>query len=208
MKDRKEIPIKTNNITFEDLDNININNNSSSSTHIENNLINENIHQENFFEKIIFDKYKREITDKEELKSEYLIWHKETLKSLLVENSFFFQKKNFKKAFNIMNIHPYLTMRDKRNIELIRTKIKDKYQRLLFFNSGFTFMLILFLLRRNNRNIETRIIIKTNMVRILMYIMISFASFNIFFNHYYKINFLNEYFQQENLTQKLIKEYI
>lgn len=172
-------------------------------------LVNKNIWNEKFFEKILYEKLKENhIEDKNLLKEKYISWHKGLLESIINPETKNFENTNFTNALKVLNIHPCLTRKDKKNLDLIKSQIKDSYRKQYLLNSFLGFSIIIYVIRRNNPGVEFRKLIIQNKIRILAYNMIIFFAFDAFFNSYYKLRLLNQYSKEYKLTDKYISGYI
>jgi len=190
-------------ITFEDLDSNKINEFSA------NELSNKNIWKEKFFERILYEELKNNyIQDQLELQQKYISWHKNLLNSIINPKTYTFENTTFSNALKIMNIHPYLTKKDKKNLDLIKSQIKNSYQKHYVFNCIFGFTMILMIIKRKFPNVEFKELVKRQKYRIIGYNMLIFIAYDSFFNSVVKLRLLNNYSEEYKLKQKYISDYL
>ena len=190
-------------LTFDDI----INNRTINSS--QDDLANQNIWKEKFFENILYQQLKQNhIEDPDEIKDKYISWHRNLLGSIVNPKTQAFENTSFSNALKVMNIHPYLTKKDKKNLELIKIQIKDSYRNQYIFNCIFGFIVVLVMIRRKFPKVELRELVKKQKFRILGYNMFIFIAYDTFFNSVVKIRLLNQYSQEYKLTKKYISDYV
>lgn len=172
-------------------------------------LANQNIWKEKFFENILYQQLKEHyIQDSNELREKYISWHRNLLGSIVNSKTEAFENTSFTNALKVIKIHPYLTKKDKKNLELIQSQIKDTYRKQYIFNCLFGFILVIVVFRRKFPNVEFRELVKKQKFRIIGYNMFIFIAYDTFFNSVVKLRLLNNYSQEYKLTQKYISGYI
>jgi len=190
-------------LTFDDI----LNNRKINST--ADDLANPNIWKETFFENVLYQQLKENyIQDQNEIKDKYISWHRNLLGSMINPKTKAFANTSFSNAMKVMNIHPFLTKKDKKNLELIKSQIKDSYRKQYIFNCFFGFILVLVMISRKFPKVELRELVKKQKFRILGYNMFIFIAYDTFFNSVVKLRLLNQYSQEYNLTQKYISDYL
>jgi len=172
-------------------------------------LANQNIWKEKFFENILYQQLKKShIEDPKEIRDEYISWHKNLLGSIVNPKTKAFKNTSFANALKVMNIHPYITKKDKKNLDLIRSQIKDNYRKQYIVNCIFGFIAVIIMIRRKFPNMEFRELVKKQKYRIISYNMFIFIAYDTFFNSVIKLRLLNQYSQEHKLTQKYISDYV
>lgn len=148
------------------------------------------------------------VQDANEIKDIYISWHRNLLGSIVNPKTFSFENTGFSNALKVMSIHPYLTKKDKKNLELIKTRIQDNYRNQYIFNCVFGFILILSMIRRKFPKMDFKELVKKQKFRIIGYNMLIFIAYDTFFNSVVKLRLLNQYSQEFKLTKKYISDYV
>jgi len=201
--EKSDTPKKSVSITFEDLQNNKIIESSPDD------LANDNIWNEKFFPMVYMGDKKDIDTDNQDiLKEKYISWHKELLGSIINPENKLFYRTNFTNAMNIMHVHPFLTKKDKKNLDLLLSQINTSYRKQYVFNCIFGFPIILMYFKSRYRELKLKQLIRRHRFRIIFYNMMIFLIFDIIFNSITKVQLLNKYSHEYNLTEKYIDGYI
>jgi hypothetical protein len=156
--------MEKNKITFESIieqENNDLNKNVSSDMPIK-----KNYWEHENFHNIFYTRTKRFSKDENELKKEYDTWHKEmgrayyspelhkfTIDDLTTKHKL----KSSNDLIKYLNYHPLLTLKDKKNISLIKKEIEDKYFRNSFINTCLGLFVIISICRKQASKEKTNL---------------------------------------------------
>jgi hypothetical protein len=206
---------KSQKVTFESL------NNKDLEFYLDNKgleLVNKYYWKNENFHLIYFSRKNHFSTDESELKDEYEKWHREIgtlyfnpdLKKFVVDILPFRQRlKAANEIAKFVNYHPLLTIKDQKNLNLIKKEISDKYFRNSVFNTFMGIMVIL-AFSRNQAASEKKplaLIIKKNYFLSISLLFISFLVLDYSFRlRKYKI-FLDS-LSEKNMTERYFANYL
>jgi len=209
MKSGKDISNTNSNlITYESLTF-----NENQTTTFEDSPINKNYWKSPEFQKVYFEQNKKFHLDDENLKSEFDKWHKELGRKLYDLETKKFKFIPFKitsiDLTKFLQIHPLLDNKDKRNLELIRQELHNKYKRHIFLNLcvGITMMMtyIKIIGRRENRTVST--VVKKYYIPILFLFTISVIWVDSRFK-IYKPKYMGEMLIKKGMDKKYFENYL
>ena len=196
-------------VTFETLSSI-IENNTP--LELEDPLINNLIWKTEEFQKIYFDRNKKFGSD-ENLKSEFSIWHKELGTKIYDVKSNKFNFLPFKitslDITNYLKFHPLLTQRDKKNLELIRQELNNKFKRHILTNFlvGITVMLTYLKIKGRIQKTSISIVVKKNYLPIMLAFFISVIWVDSRFK-IYKPKYMQEMLINKGMDKKYFINYL
>jgi hypothetical protein len=206
---------KSQKVTFESL------NNKDIEFYLDNKgleLVNKYYWKNENFHLIYFSRKNHFSTDESELKDEYEKWHREIgtryfnpeIKKFIVDLLPFRQRlRAANEIAKFINYHPLLTIKDQKNLNLIKKEISDKYFRNSVFNTFMGIMVIL-AFSRNQAASEKKplaLIIKKNYFLSISLLFISFLVLDYSFRlRKYKI-FLDS-LSEKNMTERYFANYL
>ncbi len=207
MKNTTNHPTKI--VTFETLSS-NIENNTP--LELEDPLINNLIWKTEEFQKIYFERNKKFGSD-ENLKSEFPIWHKQLGTKIYDVKSNKFNFIPFKitslDITNYLKFHPLLTQRDKKNLELIRQELNNKFKRHIFTNFlvGISVMLTYLKIKGRIQKTSISIVVKKNYLPIMLAFLISVIWVDSRFK-IYKPKYMQEMLINKGMDKKYFINYL
>ena len=196
-------------VTFETLSSI-IENNTP--LELEDPLINNLIWKTEEFQKIYFERNKKFGSD-ENLKSEFSNWHKELGTKIYDVKSNKFNFLPFKitslDITNYLKFHPLLTQRDKKNLELIRQELNNKFKRHILTNFlvGITVMLTYLKIKGRIQKTSISIVVKKNYLPIMLAFFISVMWVDSRFK-IYKPKYMQEMLINKGMDKKYFINYL
>jgi hypothetical protein len=111
-------------------------------------LVNKEIWKKDEFSKSFFKRKNYFSSDENELKDEFNSWHKELGEKIFDKERKKFTKKFLMKELNeYVKLHPNLTLKDEKKLELINKELKQEFFRYYFLNLFIGCSLSLFYLR-------------------------------------------------------------
>ena len=191
------------------------------SSNIENNtlpvfddpLINNHMWKTEEFQKIYFERNKKFGSDDENLKREFSNWHKELGTKIYDVKSHKFNFIPLKitsiDITNYLKFHPLLTQRDKKNLELIRQELNNKFKRHIFTNFlvGITVMLSYLKIKGRIQKTSISLVVKKNYIPIMLAFFISVIWVDSRFK-VYKPKYMQEMLIKKGMDKKYFINYL
>ena len=176
-------------------------------------LINNEMWKSEEFQKIFFERNKKFTGDEENLKREFYNWHKELGKKIydikLNQFNFIPFKITSIDITNYLKFHPLLTQRDKKNLELIRQEINNKFKRHILTNFLVGISVILTYLKIKGKREKTSIahVVKKNYLPIMLAFFISVLWVDSRFK-IYKPKYMEEMLVNKGMDKKYFITYL
>jgi len=181
-------------------------------------LIKKNYWEHENFHNIFYTRTKRFSKDENELKKEYDTWHKEigltyynpelhkfTIDDLATK----LRLKSSNDIIKYLNYHPLLTLKDKKNISLIKKEIEDKYFRNSVINTCLGLFVIISICRRQAFKEKTNLaqVVKKHYFLAVSSLFMSFVIIDFGFR-YKKHKFLIDSLYDKKMVDRYFDKYL
>ncbi len=181
-------------------------------------LANEHFWKNENFTKIFYKRKNRFSSNDNEIKEEFLSWHKEIGNKHYNKTTGEFQLKNlnfpqtrlaYSEILHYINLHPLLTIKDKKILKIVKNEVNDKLKNFLMMNTlfafGVSYSFIFFKARRDK--IAVNKVAKENFIRVLFLFTISVIYIDLKFK-LKKPYILVDKLCDSNFDEKYFKSYL
>lgn len=170
------------------------------------------------FHNIFYARTNRFSKDENELKKEYDTWHKEmgrtyyspVLHQFTIDDlSTKLKVKSSNDIIKYLNYHPLLTLKDKKNISLIKREIEDKYFRNSVINTCLGLFVIISICRRQAFKEKTNlaVVVKKHYFLAVSSLFMSFVIIDFGFR-YRKYKFLVKSLYDKKMVDRYFENYL
>ncbi len=205
---------KTHKVIFENLQEEDITKQSDKSLE----LVHPDFWKDEIFHNIYFQRTKKFTSDNNELKSEFLKWHKaiglkyynpELKKFMINYLPIKMRLSSSGEILRYINMHPLLTFQDKKNLNIIKQEIFDKYLSCSISNTIFGIAIIYSFSNRQATKTKEPLakVIRKHYVFSIAMMFLSFVILDAGFR-YRKHNLITESLYQKNMVNKYFQNYL
>jgi hypothetical protein len=170
-------------------------------------LINNNFHESKDFLELYYSMHKK-LPKPDEKQKQYLSWHKEFGNDLFDKVTKSFKKTNLKDKALFIKTHPLLTLKDNKNLSLLKINISEIYKKLFIVEFLTSSLLFLTYIRfRYGRGKFKEYYIK-NRLKVTCLILINVFAFDIVFNAKLKHMYMDKLLEEKGMKKRYFDEYL
>jgi hypothetical protein len=169
-------------------------------------LVNDNFHESRDFLELYYA-FNKKFPQAESKRSEYLKWHKNFGKEIF-DNNKFEKSKSVKDKLTFLKVHPLLTMKDNKNLSLIRANLVN-HQRKMFLLEFFGGICIFLGYVRYRYGVgKTREYFIKNRVRLFFLTVINVFLFDILYSLTMKNRYIEKIIEEKGMKKKYFDDYL
>jgi hypothetical protein len=171
-------------------------------------LVNQNFYETRDFLELYYAKFKK-FPAAEEKKNEYLKWHKQYGQELYDKDTGIFKpNKSIKDKLLFLKIHPFLTLKDNKNLVLLKVNLAEKHRRMFLFEfiSGICLFATYIRVRYGKNGVKNYA--KNNKLKIFLLTIINIFAFDILFSRFMKHRYIDSILEEKGMKKKYFVDYL